>query len=66
MNNGYDENGQVLKFSIQEIEEAKKRVKLKRSIRKKSFRLIPLKNMTTFCVFISVVEKTQNQVSDYN
>ena len=47
MNNGYDENGQVLKFSIQEIQEAKERVKLKRSIRKKSFRLIPLKNMTT-------------------
>lgn len=47
MNNGYDENGQVLKFSIQEIQQAKERVKLKRSIRKKSFRLIPLKNMTT-------------------
>jgi len=47
MNNGYDENGQVLKFSIQEIQEAKERIKLKRSIRIKSFRLIPLKNMTT-------------------
>jgi hypothetical protein len=43
----YDENGQVLKFSKFEIETAKERIKIKRSIRKKTFSLIPIKNWST-------------------
>jgi hypothetical protein len=46
MNQGYDSNGQVLKYPLIEIEKAKERVALKRSIRRKSLKLIPVNHLT--------------------
>ena len=44
---GYDSKGQVLKYTIQEIKEAKERIILKRSIRRKTRNLIPINLLTT-------------------
>lgn len=44
---GYDENGRVLIAPIEQINEAKLRVRLKRSIRRKTLGLIYVRNMTT-------------------
>ena len=44
---GYDSNGRVLKYSLKEIQEAKERIILKRSIRRKTKNLIPINNLST-------------------
>lgn len=44
---GYDENGKVMIASKAEVDEAKLRVSLKRSIRRKTLGLIFVRNMAT-------------------
>jgi len=47
MGYGYDSNGKMLNYPLIEIEKAKERVALKRSIRRKSLKLIPVNHLTT-------------------
>ena len=47
MGHGYDENGQMLRHSREDIETAKERVALKRNIRMKLGKIIPIRKLTT-------------------